>query len=160
MHITDGKVLVLAGCFSNEKEDEAWVIIGGNASPSCTSTYASNAQEADMRVWSHAIQSQYKNILVYSPDTDVYNIGTILITADRQFAVQINLPQNQSQFIDLTRLNHCYLHDPDLASLPATHIPNILLQLYIVSGCDYISYFCGIGKTTFLKKTLRQLLVN
>jgi len=37
--------------------------------------YTSNALEADNRIWRHAVQTTATKILVYSPDTDVYNIG-------------------------------------------------------------------------------------
>ena len=37
--------------------------------------YRSNAEEADNQIWRHAIQSWATNILIYSPDTDVYNKG-------------------------------------------------------------------------------------
>ena len=40
--------------------------------------------------------------------------------------------------------------DPDLASLPQNDISAILHMLFVVSGCDYISYFMGFGKGMFL----------
>jgi len=37
--------------------------------------YLSNAEEADMRIWTHATQTSAQHILVYSPDTHIYNRG-------------------------------------------------------------------------------------
>lgn len=46
---------------------------------------------------------------------------------------------------------HALQHDPDLAALPSHVIPQVLQTLYVTSGCDYISFFSGIGKATFLR---------
>ena len=55
------------------------------------SEYYSNAIEADTRIWRHAIQTQGTNILIYSPDTDVYNIGLglhVVNCTSKQYIVQ------------------------------------------------------------------------
>ena len=39
-------------------------------------------------------------------------------------------------------------NDPDLATVPEDVIPQ---TLYVVTGCDYTSFFSGIGKVTFTK---------
>ena len=65
--------------------------------------------------------------------------------------VQYNMPQNTPKYIDMQRLLLCFQCDPDLASLPQTKLEHIMSQLYIVTGCDYISYTAGIGKATYLK---------
>ncbi len=41
-------------------------------------------------------------------------------------------------------------NDPDLACIPSTERPQSLQSLYACTGCDYISFFKGIGKVTFL----------
>ena len=38
-----------------------------------------NADEADMRMWRHVSQAKCNRVLVYSPDTDVYNIGIPMV---------------------------------------------------------------------------------
>jgi len=65
---------VLSGCFSENTGGVAWVI-SGNGLPVPDLKCPSNAQEADMRIWTHATQTSAQHILVYSPDTDIYNIG-------------------------------------------------------------------------------------
>ena len=40
--------------------------------------------------------------------------------------------------------------DPDLANIPKQSLNNVFQMLYITSGCDYISYFAGLGKAAFL----------
>ena len=149
--------MILAGCFSGQ--DDAWKVIGRQNLPESTTIYKCNAQEADMRIWRHAKATSYHKILVYSPDTDVYNIGLIMVQPPLQVVVQINLLQNQQRYIDMNKLITCLHRDPDLASLSPSKIESIILQLYIVSGCDY---FAGMEKLHFKSiflKTLHSLQV-
>lgn len=60
------------------------------------------------------------------------------------------MPHNPPKYIDITQLLLSLQHDPDLASLHTSHLEGILQQLYIVTGCDYVSYTAKIGKATFL----------
>ena len=149
-HLREGQVLVLAGCFSGESQDDAWVITGDGTLPHTTSRYTSNSQEADMRVWRHATQAQHERILVCSPDTDVYNIGLVMTKPNKHYLVQIKVPHANPKYVDIKKLLLAFQYDPDLASLPQTQLGSIMLQLYIVTGCDYISYVSGMGKATFL----------
>lgn len=41
--------------------------------------------------------------------------------------------------------------DPDLSSIPQAHRAKVLQIIYIATGCDFTSFFAGIGKTAFLK---------
>ena len=149
-YLREGQTLVLAGCFSGEAQDDAWVFNGGCSLPEPTRAYTSNAQEADMRLWRHVTQMQSDRILVYSPDTDVCNIGLVLVKPSKQYVVQINLPHNPPRYIDVHKVLLSFQHDPDMAPLPQEKLGSIMLQLYIVTGCDYISYLSGIGKATFI----------
>ena len=92
------------------------------------------------------------NVLVFSPDTDVFNIGITMAQArlSDHYIVQINLLHSIPRYIDIRKLLFSFQCDPDLAPLPQDLLGNIMLQLYIVTGCDFISYFSGIGKATFL----------
>ena len=89
---------ILSGCMSENTDDVSWVVSGGNSLPVTDLKYSSNAEEADMRIWRHATQTSVQHILVYSPDTDVYNIGLPIIQ-ERQLSieciVQLNVPHSQ-----------------------------------------------------------------
>ncbi len=90
--------------------------------------------------------------MVYSPDTDVYNIGLPLVAENqsKRVIVQVNLPQAASSlYIDLNNMLTALALDPDLASLPQHKLPEIFQFLFICSGCDYISYFAKLGKAAF-----------
>ena len=146
-----GKKLVLSGCFSGNAENTAWVIAEGSL-PQPEPMYSSSAQEADMNMWRHVIQSPAHCILVYSPDTDVYNIGLTLIQCtSAEVIVQNNVPHKEKRYLNLNSLFTALANNPDLAALPVDKLGNIMQTLYICSGCDYISYFSGIGRATFLK---------
>ena len=40
--------------------------------------------------------------------------------------------------------------DPDLYNLPSEHLGSIMQSLYIITGCNYISYFKPFGKATII----------
>ena len=114
--------LIIAGSLP-----DTWEISGCNP-PQIRSMYNTNAEEADMRIWRHAYQSKATKILIYSPDTDVYNIGMSLtsITSHQDCIVQINLPHTREQkFISLTNLLKALDNDPDLAGIPRKLLANI-----------------------------------
>ena len=72
--------LFLVGCSSGDGEENAWTIYPvTGVVPEPSPEYWSNVAEADFRIWGHATQSTSSQILIYSPDTDVYNIGLNLV---------------------------------------------------------------------------------
>lgn len=81
-----------------------------------------------------------------------YTIGLGLpLTAHLEWIVQINLPHSHEQrFVSINNLKIALENDPDLASIDRERLPGIVQMLFIVSGCDYTSYFAGLGKTAFL----------
>ena len=42
-------------------------------------------------------------------------------------------------------------NDPDLANIAAATHSKVLQTLFVVTGCDYVSFFSGMGKATFLR---------
>ena len=146
-----GQKLILAGCFSGPVEHTAWAITS-NEIPQPLPELSTNAEEADMRIWRHALLSNTQNILVHSPDTDVYNIGLRLMPdISKQVVVQLNLPHVEDlKYLHLNYLIECFNTDPDLATLPQESLPHIMQMLFISTGCDFISYFSGFGKASVL----------
>ena len=142
--------LVIAGCFSGDGENNAWCICSSGI-PEIVPQYECNAEEADTRMWRHAVKCSSERILIYSPDTDVYNIGLNLIQeTPKQYIIQLNVPHSaQLRYIHLNHLQSALTNDPDLASLPSNTLPSTMQILFICSGCDFISYFKSAGKVTF-----------
>ena len=142
--------LIIAGCFPDG--GMPWIISGDGNLPSTEHKYQTSAEEADMRIWRHVKQTSASRILVYSPDTDVYNIGLPLLEElCKECIVQLNLPHAQDlKYMHLNNLMQALQYDPDLASLPRDKLGRAFQMLFICSGCDYISYFSGLGKAVFL----------
>ena len=157
------QTLVLAGCFSGAANEIPAVLSGNSAlitidiDPTCTS----KAHETDMRIWRHVVQSQAGRILIYSPDTDIYNIGLPIVyhlypDAEKEVIVQINVPRvKEAKYVHLNNLASAIVNDADYGIISSEDICNVLTTVYAVSGCDYVSYFSGFGKGAFLN-TLYQ----
>ena len=144
--VRPGQKLVLAGCFSGSCQGEcsAWVVQATEISliPEPAPQYQSNAEEADARIWRHAKQSMANYILIYSADTDIYNIGLGLLhtCTSKQFIVQLNVPKSAEQkYLHLNSLYLALQNDPDLASLPRQHIAPTLQSLLYALG---VILFC------------------
>ena len=141
--------IILANCFSGDGENNAWLITAGDTSiPTPLPQYLSNAEEANYRIWRHFAQCSVTNVLIYSPDTDVYNIGLHTSqSSSKQFLVQLNIPSSLEQkYVDINNLQTALYNDPDL---PKGNLVDIMQTLFIYTGCDYISYFKQIGKSSF-----------
>ena len=50
----------------------------------------------------------------------------------------------------MNKLLACFRTDPDLSQVPEAARPQVMQAIYISTSCDYISFFCGIGKVSFL----------
>ena len=86
------EAIYLAGCFGSETESLPWKITSGAHNiPEQDMHYSCNASEADLRLWRHAKQSTASEVLIYSPDTDIYNIGLLVSQHQtKNVSIQIN----------------------------------------------------------------------
>ena len=73
------------------------------------------AEETDTRIWLHATKSQHENILILSPDTDVYHIGLPLACVkNKEIIVQVSaISSRQLKLLHLTSLVKALDNDPD-----------------------------------------------
>ena len=86
----------------------------------------------------------------YCPLTQMYI--PLQCTTDKEIIVQVSAVSSwQTKFLNLSELVCVLRCDPDLAGIDPSILPQILQTLYVVSGCDYISFFSHIGKATFLR---------
>lgn len=88
-----------------EKSDTAWFVVG-KSPKQLDPRYTCNAEYTDNRIWLHASKTPCKCILVMSPDTDMYNIGTPLASVkDKKVAIQVNTYNSKGmKFILLNNL--------------------------------------------------------
>lgn len=146
-----GQKFITAGGFDGSDRDSAFFVTRGTQ-PACDNTLTCNADESDTRIWLHVMNSSGINKLVLSPDTDVYHIGLRIVSLSHVHVIVKLSPFNtvQHRYLDLRRLNHALSNDPDLASLCRSQIPAVIQKLFICPGCDFVSFFTGYGKATFL----------
>ena len=120
--------------------------------PQCEPQLTCNAEESDTRIWLHVLNSNGQKKLVLSPDTDVYHIGLPFVF-QTSLEVMVKLSPFTSlehRYLDVQALLTAFANDPDLALIPQSHSLSVLQMLYVCTGCDFISFFHGLGKSTFL----------
>ena len=136
-NLTRDQSLILAGCFSGDNNIPI-VISGDGSLPTPDATYKTCAMEADMRIWRHIAVVNAQKILAnqYLP---------------KDVIVQINVAHSRElRYVHIKNVLKVQEIDLDLASLPQNDKSAIIHMLFVVSGCDYISYFMGFGKGMFL----------
>ena len=78
--------------------------------------FKSDSEEADSRVWFHAVKCEHRNILIFSPDTDTVHIGLTLVDQrnDKDVVIQLSDKFGHQSFIHISKLTKCPKSDPDL----------------------------------------------
>lgn len=154
-HIQPDQTLYVAGAFTGIIANSAWYVTGAHK-PEPDPAFSTNAEETDTRLWLHARRSSCARILILSPDTDIYHIGLSLKwIQQKEILVQISaVNSRQLKLINMQALIQAFCNDPDQAHVDKTHLPQIMQTLYVVSGCDYISFLATLGKQPSLDTTV------
>ena len=149
-HLQVHQTFITAGGFTGNLVNQA-IKVKAVGTPSVVPALESNAEESDTRIWLHALYSTDTNVLVLSPDTDVYHVGLPLIgNSTLKIIVQLNkFNSRELHLLDMSALISAFITDPDLAVIPQSLIPLTIQILFVSTGCDFISYFHGLGKTSF-----------
>ena len=102
-------------------------------------------------MWLHAITSTAQTVFIHSPDTDVYYIGLPILKNtnlhEKSVYVQLKDSPDEKIFIDMNQFVSDLRNDICLQEVE--NIEECIQILYIISECDYISYFRRFGKKTF-----------
>ncbi len=151
-YLQAGKAFYVAGGFEGSIEDTAWFVTSHD-SPQPDPVYTCNSEETDTRLWLHVKKTACTRILIRSPDTDIYHIGLPLNHGNqKEIIVQINTYNSKDlTYLHLPALVTAFTNDPDLSSVPSQILPQIFQTIFVATGCDYTSFFSGIGKATFLR---------
>ena len=150
-HLQCGITLYIAGGIEGDLEDTAWCV-SDQSSPQPLPTYQSNAEEIYTRIWLHVSRISLRRIYIVSPDTDVYHIGLPFDHGNKEILIEVNVTgSTQKRILSLFNLKQNLSNDPDLSSIQSHQLPQIFQTLYVVTGCDYTSFFSRFGKTTFMK---------
>ena len=104
------------------------------------------------KIWLHVVNSTGSKKLVLSPDTDIYQIGLPIVNGtDLECLIRLSFFNSiEHQFLDIQALISAFHNDPELAALDPVAIPSVMQMVYICTGCDFISFFNGFGKATFM----------
>ena len=142
---------ITAGGLEGPLINKALCVTNGSQ-PHTDDTLACNAEESDTRIWLHVLHSAGTKKLVLSPDTDVYHIGLpVVVGTHLDVIVRLSLfSALELRLLNLQALITAFENDPDLAGIARTDITRIIQMLFIITGCDFVSFFNGLGKATFL----------
>ncbi|VDI55362.1 Hypothetical predicted protein [Mytilus galloprovincialis] len=140
-------VIIDAGGFDDDRKARAISILKGQVVD--YDLASGNHEEADTRVWLHASVTTADQVIIYSPDTDVFFIGLPLVSdLNKTVYVQLRDSPYNNSFLSMDKLVKCItLNDSLLQGIDSVLI--CMQLLFIYSGCDFVSYFRGCGKKTF-----------
>ena len=74
--------------------------------------------------------------------------------------IYVQLNREGSKYMHLSSLPDTECNDRELGTISDSRLLQCLQTLYVITGCDYTSFFHGIGKVAFLKTFYRQLQVG
>lgn len=105
--------------------------------------------EADSAIWYHANIINYKNIIINSADTDIWIIGLLHFKKINKNIII----KNNKQYININKI---ITNIENKFECIDNSVLNIVF-LYIVSGCDYISFFYYLTKEHFLNVFIKYI---
>ena len=151
--------LIVAGNSYGILRDTAWYSDHCHDSLPAFNVF-SNAEEADTRVWLHASKSNARNILIFSPDTDTYHVGMTtssvnLITTEVMIQINPTTKPLSYRLLSLHGLANAISRDPDMCDIPHEERLATLQSLYVLTGCDFTSFFAQISKSFFITTFFR-----
>ena len=69
------QLIILSGCFSGDEDNLAWIITSHNIGlPQPEPNYHTDSEEADLRIWRHVTKCDGQNILIYTHQTQTYQL--------------------------------------------------------------------------------------
>ena len=82
----------------------------------------------------------------------MYNhIGLTVADSSKQILVQLNPIGRQTKLLDMNALLWAVAHDPAFVHIISEDRSKVVQALYACTGCDYTSFFKGIGKAFILQ---------
>jgi len=96
-----------------------------------------------------------------SPDTDVYNVGLPLqCIKEKDVIVQVSTYSTRElRLLNLSNLISALQNDPDLAHVNPSVLAKVMQTIYVVTGCDYISFYQPAAREAHGWLVLRLLCV-
>ena len=120
-----------------------------------------NHYEGDSLVWLHALQRRGDSpVLIWSSDSDIPHIGMPFVDKypDGHFILQLKDNASECEYLDLNKLMKLMSLNADLQCIPFCFIGPEMQMLFIVSGCDYVSFFKYHTKRNFIDVYLDNIM--
>ena len=150
-YLEDNQKIFVAGHCDREAGDMAY-FSSRTSSNEVDVSLTCNAEEADTRMWLHMSKTSGEKVLLYSPDTDALFISLLTVNPIvKDVCLQVNPLGKPKLVLSITNLREALNSDPCLKCIPEEDRPPSLVSVYILSGCDYTSFFAGYGKVSFMK---------
>ena len=140
---------ITSGGFDDDRKDLAFGSFGSFGIKEAPN-FRCDHEEGDSRVWFNALQTTADRVIIYSPDTDTTFIGLPLVQHLHGKSVYVNSRDSstlEKEFIDINSLVSLISNDIQLQG--SQKVEECLLMVYILSGCDFVSFFKGCGKKKF-----------
>ena len=90
----------------------------------------------------------------------MYHIGLKNIHNENEVLVQINSLGTDLKLININALSECLQNDPELCRVDRLQVNKVFVTLYILTGCDFTSFFVGLTKTSLAKTLVMQTLLQ
>lgn len=118
--------------------------------------YKCEAVEADSRLWRHSTKCGYSRQLIYCPDTDGYIVGLTNHNSSADIVMELTkVGSKDRKLLFMRNLTDSLERDPDISLVPTQDLPGIIQALCACTGCNYTSFFSGVGKCSFFKAFCR-----
>ncbi len=151
-YLNDAQSIIVAGAFKGEKQNCAMIVNCNECS--VIDKFKCNHEETDSRIWFHVNNIDSKTILIYSPDTDVYHIGLPLCT-DKDITIELCNTFKKEEYLSLSAMRNALSNDLDMNKLTNHEKFKYIQTIFVTSGCDYVSFFSGFSKSTFMKIAIK-----
>ena len=96
-----------------------------------------------------------RSLFVLHADTGVYHVTGLPLLANQSMHVLVVrvsvFSSQQHTYLSLRNLLTSLHDDPDLSIVPRNLLLKLFQTLFICTSCDYVSYFAGLGKSSFLR---------
>ena len=110
-----------------------------------------NHEESDTQIWTHVVDTASSVVHIRSIDSDIGMISLPLFQKFSNKHVYIEFQSAPILFIHLNKLVAGVENDDHLVCIPQENRTKVAQTVYIASGCDFVSYWVGLGKTRYFK---------
>ena len=151
-YLQEGQVFITSGGFHVGLEAEpGWSGVEVSKDGERHHSLIHNHEESDTQIFLHVFDSSCSNIVIYSIDRDVGIVALPLNFGSKTICLQYRAKAGDERFLNINLLQQAIRTDSDFAPVMNKNIDILkcIQSLYISSGCDFVSYFCHLGKSTF-----------